>query len=207
MPRIKRYQLADVAYLVSQRGHNRLPSFYDGEDYLAFTEALKQLSVNHGCTLHAWSLIPDGYWVLLTPMYHNGVSKLMQTLGRLYVRYINRKYGRSGTLWSSRYHACLIEPSSPAFIVAKRFIQVAAYRNMIVSEEDEWPWQSPYGCAGAILENEALAFLSIESTLLSGLVYGSDVFLRKVESLTTLRTVPLKRGRPQKKQPKQQCPS
>lgn len=197
MARIKRYQLADVSYLVSQRGHNRLPCFYDGEDYLTFVEALKRLSASHGCELHSWSLIPDGYWILLTPSTATGVSGLMQTLGRLYVRYVNRKYGRTGTVWSSRYRACLIEPDSAAFNDALRFIDTAAYRNLVVEEEDQWPWQAPT-VATASREDEEPIFLSIEAALSSGLAYGSAAFLQNIETTTTLRTTPLKRGRPHK---------
>lgn len=197
MARVKRYQVPDVSYLVSQRGHNRLPCFYDGEDYLTFVEALKRLSASHACELHAWSLIPDGYWVLLTPSTATGVSGLMQTLGRLYVRYINRKYGRTGTVWSSRYRACLVEPDSSAFNDALRFIDASAHRNLVVAEEDQWPWQAP-AFAAATREDEEPIFLSIEAALSSGLAYGSAAFLQNIETTTTLRTTPLKRGRPHK---------
>lgn len=36
-----------------------------------------------------------------------GITGVMQTLGRRYVRYINHSYRRSGTLWEGRYHAGL----------------------------------------------------------------------------------------------------
>ena len=32
----------------------------------------------------------------------------MQCLGRRYVRYINDRYFRTGTLWEGRYKACLV---------------------------------------------------------------------------------------------------
>jgi len=39
---------------------------------------------------------------LVTPETGHGVSRLMQTLGRHYVRYLNHTYRRSGTLWEGR---------------------------------------------------------------------------------------------------------
>ena len=35
-----------------------------------------------------------------TPSEGNGISRLIQSLGRYYVRYVNQTYGRSGTLWA-----------------------------------------------------------------------------------------------------------
>lgn len=195
MARVKRYQLANVAYLVSQRGHNRLPCFYDGEDYLTFVEALKRLTTQHQCALHAWTMIPDGYWVLLTPSTGSGLALVMQTLGRLYVRYINRKYGRAGTLWSCRYRACVVEPDSKAFTLALRYIETVAHRNLVVSEEDHWPWQStPAREITALDWGDHVD--NLDSALNSGLVFGSPDFLRRVEKATAIRTLPLKRGRP-----------
>ncbi|MGH8488342.1 MAG: transposase [Gammaproteobacteria bacterium] len=37
--------------------------------------------------------------LLMTPASAAGTSRVMQTLGRRYVRYINHTYRRSGTLW------------------------------------------------------------------------------------------------------------
>ena len=37
---------------------------------------------------------------------------MMQALGRLYVRYFNSEYKRSGTLWEGRYKSCLVESST-----------------------------------------------------------------------------------------------
>lgn len=34
------------------------------------------------------------------------MSRLMQSLGRAYVRYINDRYHRTGTLWEGRYKSC-----------------------------------------------------------------------------------------------------
>jgi putative transposase len=36
-------------------------------------------------------------------------TRMMQDLGRQYVRYINHTYQRTGTLWEGRYKASLID--------------------------------------------------------------------------------------------------
>ncbi|MEP1448204.1 MAG: transposase [Paraglaciecola sp.] len=37
--------------------------------------------------------------LLCTPSNVNGISQMMQSLGRMYVMYFNRSYKRTGTLW------------------------------------------------------------------------------------------------------------
>ncbi len=43
----------------------------------------------------------------------------MQTLGRVYVRFYNKKYDRTGTLWGSRYKASLVQEQLYLFDVMK----------------------------------------------------------------------------------------
>lgn len=37
------------------------------------------------------------------------MARVMQSLGRHYVRYVNDRYRRTGTLWDGRYKACLVD--------------------------------------------------------------------------------------------------
>ncbi len=47
--------------------------------------------------------------LLIIPRAPDAVPHMMQTLGRHNVHHINKRYGRSGTLWERRYRASLIE--------------------------------------------------------------------------------------------------
>ncbi len=47
--------------------------------------------------------------LLLTPKAANSASRMMQSVGRRYVRYINSKYLRRGTLWEGRFKSDLID--------------------------------------------------------------------------------------------------
>ena len=47
------------------------------------------------------------------------LPKFMQTLGRVYVRFYNKKYNRTGTLWGSRYKASLVQEQLYLFDVMK----------------------------------------------------------------------------------------
>jgi putative transposase len=46
--------------------------------------------------------------LLVTPASAGAVSRMMQTLGRLYVSDFNTRHRRTGTLWEGRYESCLV---------------------------------------------------------------------------------------------------
>jgi putative transposase len=48
--------------------------------------------------LHAYVLVTNHVHMLITPRQDAGVGGLMQSLGRRYVGYVNRRYARTGTL-------------------------------------------------------------------------------------------------------------
>lgn len=47
----------------------------------------------------AYVLMTNHVHLLMTPQYEYSIAKVMQTVGRKYVRYINGTYKRTGTLW------------------------------------------------------------------------------------------------------------
>jgi putative transposase len=63
----------------------------------------------YGVSIHAYCLMSNHVHLLLTPAQLGAISKLMQYLGRHYVNYVNRVYGRSGMLWEGRYKSSLVE--------------------------------------------------------------------------------------------------
>jgi putative transposase len=49
--------------------------------------------------MHAYVLMTNHVHLLLTPDDPEGISRVMQFIGRRYVQFINKTYHRSGTLW------------------------------------------------------------------------------------------------------------
>lgn len=47
--------------------------------------------------------------LLATPDCDDSLSRLMQFLGRLYVRHFNYTYQRSGTLFEGRFKSCVVQ--------------------------------------------------------------------------------------------------
>ena len=103
MPRKARMYLPNVPVHVVQRGNNRMPGFFRTQDYLFYLQCLDESRLKYSVDVHAYCLMTNHVHLLLTPATEEGVSKVMQSIGRRYVQYINRSYKRTGTLWESRH--------------------------------------------------------------------------------------------------------
>ena len=90
-----------------QRGHNREPCFFAEDDFFSYLHWLREALAETRCTLHAYALMTNHVHLLLTPQTTKAVPKLLISLSRRYVQYINRTYRRTGTLWDSRYKSSL----------------------------------------------------------------------------------------------------
>ena len=141
MARLPRFVLPGYPQHVIQRGNNRETIFGDEEDYWYYWEILVGGSKKHHCDVHAYVLMPDHIHLLVTPGQENGISKLMQYLGRYYVQYFNRKYQRTGTLWEGRYRATLVDPDE-FLLSCSRYIELNPVRKGEADHPSRYPWSS-----------------------------------------------------------------
>ena len=146
MPRSKRLDLPGVAQHVVQRGNDRQPCFFRGEDYARYLQDLREASLAFNCRVHAYVLMTNHVHLLVTPYSIGAVSRMMQALGRRYVRYVNDSLKRTGTLWEGRYKSSLVD-SERYMMACYRYIELNPVRaGMVVSPKD-YPWSS-YRCNG-----------------------------------------------------------
>ncbi len=99
MSRLPRICPIGIAQHIIQRGNNRQICFGSEQDFFAYVGGLKEFSVKCRVDIHAWVLMTNHVHLLCTPHEAGGVSRMMQALGRQYVRYFNHSYKRTGTLW------------------------------------------------------------------------------------------------------------
>jgi len=83
--------------------------------------------------------------LLITPHTENGISKMMQMIGRYYLHHFNKRYKRTGTLWEGRYKATLIN-TQQYLLSCMRYIEEnpVRARNMC-QHPSEYRW-SRYAC-------------------------------------------------------------
>jgi putative transposase len=155
MARFPRFVLVGHPQHVIVRGNNREPIFCASEDYQYYLEKLKQACNKHDCDIHAYVLMTNHVHLLLTPHKKDGVSKVIQMLGRYYVQYFNDTYQRTGTLWEGRYKATLID-SEHYVLRCYRYIELNPVRAKMVDHPAEYPWSS-YGFNALSEESELVA--------------------------------------------------
>ena len=102
MARVPRIDLPGIAQHIVQRGNDRHACFADEADYLHYRQELGEAAAKHDCLLHAYVLMTNHVHLLITPSAQGQVTRVMQSLGRRYVRYVNDRYRRTGTLWEGR---------------------------------------------------------------------------------------------------------
>jgi len=141
MARLPRLDLPGIPQHIVQRGNNRLPCFLDDADrhrYMAFLrEALDATHVD----LHAYVLMDNHAHLLATPPRAGDIGRMMQRLGRRYVRLFNARHGRTGTLWEGRYKACLVD--SESYVLAcYRYIELNPVRARLTDDPAAWRWSS-----------------------------------------------------------------
>ena len=143
MPRKPRMYLAGVPCHVVQRGNNRDACFFTDDDHAFYLEVMADACRRHRVRVHAYVLMTNHVHLLLTPETVEGVSRVMQSVGRRYVQYVNRAYRRSGTLWESRHKASLVD-AERYLLACHRYIEFNPVAAGMVKHPGDYRWSS-YG--------------------------------------------------------------
>tara|TARA_B100001059_G_C17808389_1_gene570636 strand:+ start:22 stop:714 length:693 start_codon:yes stop_codon:yes gene_type:complete len=229
MARLPRVHLAGVPEHIIQRGNNRQVCFASDDDFAAYAHWLKEYSEAFGVHIHAWVMMTNHVHLLCTASDNSGISLMMQSLGRRYVRYFNRAYQRSGTLWEGRFKSCLVQEKQYVMAVY-RYIEMNPVRAGMVDSPVEYPWSSyainaqgkqsalcqAHACYLALADTAAKrqqayrdlfrseisedVLADIRSTVKSGMALGNDRFKQEIEALTGRRQHKAQLGRPKAKQ-------
>lgn len=230
MPRRTRIHLAGLPLHLVQRGHNREACFFGDDDRRAYLHWLGEALLGTGCSLHAYVLMTNHVHLLLTPPEADAVPKLMISLGRRYVQYINRSYRRTGTLWDSRYKSSLVDADG-YLLCCQRYIELNPVRAGMVNQPGAYFWSSfrchaegqadplvtphaVYQALGADQPSRQQAYrglfqyhfdpealAAIRLGVQQSQPVGNPRFLDTIERMTGQRRGPKPRGRPRKPMP------
>lgn len=141
MARLPRLGLGGWPHLVVQRVQEGQLLARDDPDRQALLSVLQEAARLHGVTVHAYSLAPDGFHLLVTPAQDTSLSLFMQAVGRRYVGAYNRRHQRHGGLWAGRYRATVLDPAR-FLLDAMVFIEGRAWREGRVLRCDDDLWSS-----------------------------------------------------------------
>jgi putative transposase len=225
MARQARLTIPGYAHHVIQRGNNRQAIFEAPADYQFMLGLLDEDARKFRVNVHAYVLMPNHFHLLLTPQEAQAVPRMMQAVGRRYVRYFNQRQSRSGTLWEGRYRSTLIQPES-YLLACMAYIDLNPVRAGISVQPRDYPWSSHVYCVGlrpdplmtphalywnlgntpfareaayaALVERGLEPGLQQELTqaVLSGWALGDQKFAVELQEKTKRRVVKASAGRP-----------
>jgi putative transposase len=139
--RLPRLTVPGYPHHLIQRGNNREPLFADEQDYKRMLKYLAEAAERYGVAIHSYVLMSNHFHLLATPDDASGLSGMMQSLGRRYVRVFNNLHGRTGALWEGRYKATVIE-SERYLIACMAYIELNPVRAGMVTHPADYPWSS-----------------------------------------------------------------
>lgn len=223
MARRPRHVIPGQALHLIQRGNNRQAIFFADLDYRFYHEALEEAAHRYGCAVHAYVFMTNHVHLLLTPSTGEGPSRVMQSVGRRYVRYVNTVYQRTGTLWEGRFKSAIVD-SERYLLTCSRYIESNPVRAGMVNAPQDYPWSShrhnAQGQHDSLLEPHSVyqrlgpdnvnrqnayrrlfegalgpdALEQIRSATEAGAVIGNDRFREQIEMATKCRILPYRHG-------------
>lgn len=141
MARLPRLTVPGYPHHIIQRGNNRQPIFVDRADYQRLLALLEEYARSFQVAVHGYVLMSNHFHLLATPETEQGIPRLMQAVGRAYVRYFNQRHGRSGTLWEGRYRSTLIQ--AERYLLACMVYQdLNPVRAGMVADPADYEWSS-----------------------------------------------------------------
>lgn len=101
-----------MPHLIEQSGHNGQAVFGDAGDRAAYRGFLAEAAGAEGVAIHAYCLDARRVLLLASPREPVALSRMMQSVGRRYTAWFNRRHARSGTLWAGRFRATVVDPQT-----------------------------------------------------------------------------------------------
>ncbi|CAH0348673.1 transposase [Aquabacterium sp. CECT 9606] len=227
MARMPRLSGADWPHMVVQHVHEGQALVRDETDVALLLRTLKEASREESVAVHAYVIAIDHLHLLATPSTDEGLSRLMQSVGRRYVAAYNRRHDRRGGLWSGRYRCTVIE-AARYLLDGMVFIEQHALRTGAVQELAEDKWSSVghhlglrvdpliqdhplyWALGNTPFDREVAWRRRLEQGLSSkqvaeltnathkGWALGGEDFLQKVQGMVGRHVQPRQRGRPRR---------
>jgi REP element-mobilizing transposase RayT len=140
MPRQSRQLANSGIYHVMLRGVNRDAIFLDDEDYERFLHTLVLVKTASGCQLLAYCLMSNHVHLVIRAA-GEPISSVMKRLGVRYANWFNRKYGRVGHLFQSRFASLPVENDS-YLVTLVRYVWNNPVVAGLVAAPEQYRWSS-----------------------------------------------------------------
>jgi len=127
-------------YHIVNRGVNGGVVFEQKEDFHKFLELMLKTSYDYKVKIHAFTLLPNHYHILLETTLPN-LSEAMRLLNSAYAAWYNFKSDRIGHLWKGRFDSYMLFDENHFWNIVK-YIERNALVLGLVNDITEWEYQS-----------------------------------------------------------------
>lgn len=155
MPRAARVVLPKCPHHIIQRGHNRQTVFAGDGDYLLYLSTLMEWKNKLGCSIYAYCLMTNHVHLVIDPGEDvRSLGLLMKRVAGRQTRWVNKRAGRSGSLWEGRYRSSPVDSERYLFACC-RYVELNPVRAGIARGPEGYPWSS-YGPRAGLARNSLL---------------------------------------------------
>ena len=152
MPRRARLLLPGYPLHIIQRSHNRQPCFLQRSDYSRYLEWLDEYCRTYDAAIHAYVLMTNHVHLLASIADVAQFPVLMKSIAQNYAQYLNRRCGRSGSVWQGRYYSSPVT-TDRYFLTCQRYIELNPVRASMVNTPSGYRWSSYSGNAGMLADD------------------------------------------------------
>ncbi len=147
MARLPRFAVAGQPHLVIQPARAGTSLFRCDEDRADYLGAMNDAIPERGISLHAFSLVDDAVYLLLTPALEADLGRFIQSVKRRYAAAARRRHGPGRVSWAGRFQAAPIDPETH-LVAAVLAVEQAPLRCCLASAAIDWRWSSARHHAG-----------------------------------------------------------
>jgi REP element-mobilizing transposase RayT len=138
-------------YHIYNRGNNREPIFIERENYLFFMRQLRKYFTPDKVEIVAYCLMPNHYHILIH-LLADSPSEILQAFTLSYVKAINKRYGRVGSLFQGPFQSRYVDKNE-YLLHLSRYIHANPVAASLVRSPEDWEFSSYRDYVG--LRNES----------------------------------------------------
>jgi len=140
MPRALRIAYPGAVYHVRSRGNDKGDLFFDDADRRHYIDLLCGASAVFRMKVYAYALMSNHIHLFLRTFLPN-ISEVMHRLNLDYSVYINKRRGRTGHLFESRFKRKLVQEDR-YFLGLLRYIHLNPVKAGMVASPEQYEWSS-----------------------------------------------------------------